>query len=853
MTYPHPRRAGFARGLRVLPALLPLLLLSGAAQAQLPLARLHTVFPPGAPSGSTLDVTVTGADLDEPTGLIFSDPRLVATPKPGAPNTFSVAVPPELVPGLYEVRFAGRFGTSNPRIFAVGTEPEFTLNPTNTAPGSATDLPLDTVVHGRTPANNVLWFALHARAGQRLIAHLDAREIDSRLLPDLTLIDPQGRSTVLARRGAGSDFTAAADGRHLLRLHDLTYRGGDEFFFRLAVRTTPHVDFALPHVLRRDLDTPQRITLFGRLLPGGTPSPLQGLDGRPLDQLDVEIPAHALLTDPVEVLRKPSAAPLAIDNAAWRWKSPTGMANPILLARTAQAVFVTALPPSSLLVTSVPPCDVVGLFPRRGELSGALFAAKKGDAYWVEIFADRLGPNTDPAVVVQRILRDARGTESYADVLDLADTDVPAGGREFEASHRDAAARFQAPEDGTYRVLVRDLFRGSPDAPRLPYRLQIRRETPGYTLAAFPQPPPRRDDNDRLIHLWTTALRRHETLPVRVVAFRQDGFNGDIEIEARNLPPGLAALPARIPAGQNAATLLLTASSNAPPAAASLSLVGRSAVAGSDLVRTAVVATVRWPVPNWDQERGDSRLSSSLVVSVVGVEPAPVEVAVTQTNRLQVVAGGKLSVPLAVHRRFEYPAAFNLKPSGHPELDKAKELAIPEKATNVTWELNLAETKLPEGEHLVCLQGFITGKYRNNPQAAEAADRDAQAAAKAATDAAERVRKSTARLAELDKELPALETRLKEAQAKSVTGTDPALQQAVTLSEAALAKARESRESALAEKKQDESRAAAAEKAKTETAASAKAATERAAPRDVPVRVYSTPFLVRVTPAPKAS
>lgn len=193
----------------------------------------------------------------------------------------------------------------------------------------------------------------------------------------------------------------------------------------------------------------------------------------------------------------------------------------------------------------------------------------------------------------------------------------------------------------------------------------------------------------------------------------------------------------RIPAGQNAATLLLTASSNAPAAAASLSLVGRAAVAGSDLVRTAVVATAPLARPQLGPGnagipgyRPPSSSPSSAPNRHPSKSPSP-----RPTGSNLPVAGGKLSVPLAVHRRFEYPAAFNLKPSGHPELDKAKELAIPEKATNVTWELNLAETKLPEGEHLVCLQGFITGKYRNNPQAAEAADRDAQAAAKAATDA----------------------------------------------------------------------------------------------------------------------
>lgn len=821
---------------------------AAAAQAQLPLARLNWVYPAGARVGTTNEITFSGADLDDPAGLLFSDSRLSGSPKAGSPNVQIVAVPVDLPPGAYEVRFSGRFGVSNPRVFAVGTAPESFLDSTNTSPASATPLPLETVVNGRAPANNALWFRVATKAGQRLLARLETKELDSRLLPDLTVLDPGGREIAFSRRGSLLDFTPAVDGPHLLKLHDLTFRGGDEYFFRLSVGTVPHVDFALPSVLRRG--ETNHVTLFGRLLPGGQPSALTGADGRPLDHVTVQIPPGAL-GDPTGVLRKPSAASLGTGAGAWRWNSPAGLLNPLAFAWTTNAVFTTALPPASLLTTATPPCEVSGLFPRRGERSGATFSARKGDAYWIEIFADRLGPNSDPSAVVQRVTRNDKGEESTTDVVELGDTDFAAGGREFEATHRDAMARFQAPEDGQYRVVIRDLFHPGPTAVRLPYRLQIRRETPGFALAAFPQPPPRRDDNDRLIHLWTTALRRYETLPVRVVAFRQDGFNGEIEVTARNLPTGLSSLPARIPAGQAAATLLITASSNAPAAFANLGLVGRATVPGGELVRTALVATTRWPVPNWDLEKADARLSAGLAVSVVAEEDAPIEVRAGGTNRFEMVAGGKLTVPLSIIRRFEYPAAFSLKPGGHPELDKAKELAIPEKATNAVWELNLAETKLPEGEHRVTLESFVSGKYRNNPEAAEVADRDAKAAAQAATEAADRLKKVNEQLAAADKELAAADARVKEARSRTATGTDPKIQEALAQAESAMAKAREIKDGAGKEKLSAEPLAAAAEKKKSDTAALSKAATERANPRDVAVRVYSVPFLVRVNPPAK--
>jgi hypothetical protein len=88
---------------------------------------------------------------------------------------------------------------------------------------------------------------------------------------------------------------------------------------------------------------------------------------------------------------------------------------------------------------------------------------------------------------------------------------------------------------------------------------------------------------------------------------------------------------------------------------------------------------------------------------------------------LAVVQGGKLSLPLVVDRRGEFTAAFNLKPFGRPEFDKAKDLTIPEKATNATVELNLADYALPVGTHLLWLDGRAAGKYRNQPETVDPA------------------------------------------------------------------------------------------------------------------------------------
>ena len=146
------------------------------AWAQLPLAKLNTVFPLGGAAGSSVEVTLSGSDLDEADGLIFSDPRVTATPVPGTTDRFRVLLPAELSEDRIDLRVRGRYGVSNPRAFAVGvpgTELRWTQAPLS--PAQAFELPLEAVVNGRVGAQEVLWFRFQGEEGQALGVRIEAR------------------------------------------------------------------------------------------------------------------------------------------------------------------------------------------------------------------------------------------------------------------------------------------------------------------------------------------------------------------------------------------------------------------------------------------------------------------------------------------------------------------------------------------------------------------------------------------------------------------------------------------------------------------------------------------------------
>lgn len=763
------------------------LLLAGGvvACAQLPQLVLNHVFPAGAAAGATNEVTVHAADFEEPGPLVFSHPRILGTPKPGAPGVYQVVVPAEVPSGLVEVRATGRFGVSNPRGFLVESAPAAVQAPTNSSAASAAPLTRGAAVWGRIPAATRALFALPSTQGERVVVRVQTTEIDSRLVPDLAVFDPAGREVARTRRSGLIDFTAASAGGHRLELADGQFRGGDEFLYRIERLNGPHIDFAMPVGLPAGAD-PQ-VTLFGRQLPGGKPAGIVGFDGTPLESVVVKVAAPAVSDAiPDEAAGwVPKASSFTAPLWAWTWRTTNGPANPVLFALGTSPSMLSALGTQGVpaIANVQPPVDFNGLFPRVGEQSGVQFEAKKGDVFWIEVVGDRLGPVVDPMVLVQRerSTRDAAGRVQYADVVELGELDANPGGNELPMGSRDAAGRFEAPEDGRYRVLVRDLFNPSPAAPRRAFRLTIRRPSPDLRLVAWAQPPPRANGEDRKVHITTPVLRRGGTLPVKVAIVRVDGFDGPVDVVADGLPPGVTAAPGRIAGGATTGTVLLTASETVPGGSFGIRLVGHAQVGTNHLEQTARTGVARWPVADFNQEPSSHRLAQVFRVGVAP-EPEPVVVRPAEERVFEVKAGTKLSVPLRVARHYEFPAAFNMKAAGHPALEKAKEFGIAEKATNAVFELNLGETALPEGEHVLWVQGQVAGKYRNQPEAVALAD-----------------------------------TELKSA-------------------EAAL-------KSATAEAK------AALEERKKKAEAARKAAEERAKPRDVTLGVWSAPIRVKVVPA----
>lgn len=563
-------------------------LLTPAAQAQLPATRLSAIFPTGAQTGTSIDVTITsGVELEEVSKLLFSHSGITAAQKMqdvgGKPtpiaNTFVVTVAADVPPGQHEVRAIGFFGISNPRFFIVGAQKEQNEVEPNNAREQATPVEINQLVNGRAnPAADIDWFKFQAKAGQRVLVSCMARRLDSRLDSALELYNAAGKRLDFARRNQSGldsllDIAIPADGEYFIKLYDFTYAGGEEYPYRLSFTTGPYIDYTLP--ASGIPDSNAQFTIYGRNLPGSKPAGIS-TQGHPLEKLTVNfnLPAIGDLLDPLVKLEPFSAG---IDAVPFSIASPQGPSNTVMIQLSKFVPVVEAEPndkgPQAQQV--VVPIEINGQFQTRNDVDCFEFEAKANETYWVEVLAHRAGAAIDPVLVIDQIKKNDKGEETLARVSALDDDATNPLLNLFDTLNDDNTVKFAAPADGKYRVTLRERY-GNAKQDLSVYRLMIRKESPDFRVAAVATaltPPATRQAAPSGI-----TLRRGDNFPVHVIAFRRDGFSGPITVSAEGLPPGVTCRDISIGAAPSSGVIVFSSAEDAPAWAGTVKLIAKAKI-----------------------------------------------------------------------------------------------------------------------------------------------------------------------------------------------------------------------------------------------------------------------------------
>ncbi len=775
---------------------LPLALLVCAvssARAQLPAVTLSALNPSGGQSGTTFDVMLTGiADGEGVDRLLFSHPGIKAVaamqPSPLFPgkmeptaNKFSVTIAADVPPGLYDVRAAGTFGVSNPRAFAVDQWKEIVEPAGNQTADKAAAMEVGSVMNAVAAANAEDWFRFSAKKGSRVIIDVLGQRLDSKIDATLVLYDASlkelARNRDANRRDPLIDLMVPADGDYLIKVYDFTYGGGVDYGYRLAVHQGPYVDFVFPPVVQAGVKN--KITVYGRNLPGGKPAEGVAVMGRQLEKMEFEVNVPA--DEPLDRRATPSlvqASEVFIDGREFHLKTSAGRSNSVLLGYATEPVVVEQEPnegtDKNQAITV--PCEIVGQFAKRGDLDAYEFSAKKGDLLSIEVVSQRMGFKADPAVLVQQGNTSADGKVTWGDIKELDDEAKNVGGTVIDAATNDLTHNFTAPIDGKFRVVVRDLYGDSRSDPRLIYRLIVRKPRPDFRLAVFANAYAGFKDNGNgnAYKPIGTFLRAGETGIVTIMAERRDGYTGPILVRAEGLPAGVTAQETVIAAGQDTAGLSIDVAENAAAWCGAVKIMGRAQIDGKEISHAArsVVITA----PGAPKKAAGARMAQEVTLCIGGAEKLPVTVQLGDGKLVEQVKGTKLELPIKVTRRGDFKDALTLTVLGLPPNVKAGNITIAANAKEGKVALE-SSNATALGDYSFYLATQVNVNYVRDQVGADKAAKAKQEVDKlagemrAAADAAKKAAAGAAKekKAEADKTAAEAEAKAKAAEAAAKT------------------------------------------------------------------------------------
>jgi hypothetical protein len=623
-------------------ALIACLAHTGMLQSQpkqapdLPQPRISIVSPTGGKAGTTVEVLVTGQDVDSPEGLLFSHPgikgeivdKTVGKADPamkgqgGAPFgtvRCKVVIAAETPLGMHDLRLVSALGVSNPRTFVVGDQTDVLEKEPNNDIDQAQRVEINTTINGSINSpTDVDYFVFAGKKGQRVVVSCLASSIDSRAQPALQLWSKSGVQLAFNRDYQGSDAlldkVLPEDGDYFVRLFAFTYtQGGPEHFYRLTITTAPWIDAVFPPMVQPGQET--TLTIHGRNLPGGKPDPTAVVDGSILDKLTVAVKppkdAQAVqrLDYPGFVLPRSSE----LDGFTYRLSNESGQSNPYLIT-FARAPVVLEQDDNDTADTAQKvtiPCEIAGRIEKERDRDWFRFDVKKGQTYTIEVFGDRLGANLDMYYTLRSADSKTGGTE-YDDNPDILHP------LQFYTRTEDPARqRFTAAANGSYLLQVSSREADLVSGPRQLYRVRITPEQPDFRLIVMPshvKQPSAEVINPGSAQFYT------------VLVWRQDGFDGPIELSVEGLPAGLMCPPQSVGAGQRQAALVVSAAPDAKAWTGFITVKGKARIEGQPgaeeqteariLVREARPATITWGTPQQQNVPALSRLDHSLALAV---------------------------------------------------------------------------------------------------------------------------------------------------------------------------------------------------------------------------------------------
>lgn len=684
-----------------------------SARADLPSPRFDRLTPLGAAAGSTVEVEIAGADIEDIKTILFDRPGFQVEHLKD--RRFRLTIAADVPAGNYDLRLLGRFGVSNPRLFAVSRGlTEIAEKEPNNEAATAQVIAVNAVVNGMSDGNGEDKFRFPAKKGQRIVLECQAGKLDSPMDATMTLHAADGR--LLASNGDYRgrdpliDFVAPQDGDYVVTVHDLSFRGGQPY--RLVVSDRPQIENVFPRAVQAGQAA--MLTVYGRNLGGGAKPSTWRIQDLPLDeyQESVTAPADLLALGSYRFFEHPTchsvlptAATFTLTGFQFRPRGagfqpansgqvgnlPHG-AVPLLVVDTPVSVESEPNDDAGKPQTIQLPAIVSGRFDRPRDADWYEFEAPQNGPYAFEVYCERIAGRADPYLVVF----DDKGNR----VRELDDFGPRMNA--FDGHLRDPSGTINLTGKRRYRLLVQDRYRRG--GARFQYVLVVRKPKPDFHVAVIhPQNP----------GPGGLTVRRGGAAYVDVIFQRAEGFNEPITLTAEGLPPGLHALPTTI--RDSRGTFVFWADADAPDWAGPIQLIATGKV-GDTVLRHEVRPYTRvWRAA----DMGSSRPTRQLVLAVRDSAPFALHFA---APRVEAKAGSKVEVKLQLERRWaDFKNALTVSPLSFPGPIRLSNVVVPADKSEVSLAFEV-KPNAAAGEYSLSVSGQAQVPYSKDAKAKQKAN-----------------------------------------------------------------------------------------------------------------------------------
>jgi hypothetical protein len=487
---------------------------------------LGSIAPYGMQRGTEVEVTFSGARLGDAEQLLLYEPgvamkSIAKVDDNSCKATLTIA--PDCPLGVKAVRVRTASGVSNLELFSVGALAIVDEKEPNSDFKTPQAVALNITVHGVVQNEDVDYFVVEAKKGQRLVAEIEGIRLGKTFFdPYVAILNAErfelSRSddAALCRQDGVCAIMVPEDGKYILEVRETSYGGNGASNYRLHVGNFPRPTTAIP------------------------------AGGKPGETIEVKF-----LGDPAGEFTQKVTLPTTVERPEFELfpQDAQGISpSPNVIRVVDLPNAVEAEPNESIqqATAATAPGALNGLIEKAGDIDFFKFTAQQGQQLDIRVFARNPLRSTLDSVLY--VLNAQGGT--------IAGNDDSAG--------PDSYLRFAVPAAGDYYIMLHDhLKAGGPD---YGYRVEIA-PVKAELVMSLPE---------KQQYIPTTVTCFQDNRVAALIACTRNNFGGDLTLDIQGLPSGMTIQAPPLTANLTMVPVLFSATPDAPTGGALADVLGRT-------------------------------------------------------------------------------------------------------------------------------------------------------------------------------------------------------------------------------------------------------------------------------------